>query len=68
MFSNASHVDASHSTFSEVHRDQYFASRATVQGNQTLNTIVHGNQIVHSSQIGRRASAFFHVGSDLDFD
>lgn len=56
MFNNSSHVDASHSTFSEVHRDQYFTSRANVQGNQTVNTIVHGNQILQSSQIGQCAS------------
>ncbi|KAH0826316.1 hypothetical protein J3R83DRAFT_5262 [Lanmaoa asiatica] len=45
MFNNASNIDASHSTFSEVHRDQYIHSRALVQGNHTVNTIVHGNQV-----------------------
>ncbi|KAG8215710.1 hypothetical protein J3R82DRAFT_7590 [Butyriboletus roseoflavus] len=45
MFNNTSNIDASHSTFSEVHRDQYIHSRINVQGNYTLNTIVHGNQI-----------------------
>ena len=57
MFNNSSHIDASHSTFSEVHHDQYFTSRVNVQGNQTVNTIVHGNQILQNSQIGQRASA-----------
>ncbi|KAG9311570.1 hypothetical protein JVU11DRAFT_7778 [Chiua virens] len=51
MFNNSSHIDASHSTFSEVHRDQHFTSHASVQGNQTINTIVHGNQILQGSQI-----------------
>ncbi|KAF8547726.1 WD40 repeat-like protein [Imleria badia] len=55
MFNNSSHIDASHSTFSEVHRDQYFTSRTNVQGNQTVNTFVHGNQILQSSQIGLEA-------------
>ncbi|KAH0835654.1 WD40-repeat-containing domain protein [Lanmaoa asiatica] len=45
MFNNASNIDASHSTFSEVHRDQYIYSRAHVQGDYTVNTIVHGNQV-----------------------
>ncbi|KAI9457911.1 hypothetical protein HD554DRAFT_2042204 [Boletus coccyginus] len=55
MFNNSSHIDANHSTFSEVHRDQYFTSRTNVQGNQTINTIIHGNQILQSSQIGLEA-------------
>ncbi|KAG8216568.1 hypothetical protein J3R82DRAFT_6749 [Butyriboletus roseoflavus] len=49
MFNNSSHIDASHSTFSEVHRDQHYNARPTVQGNQTINTIVHGNQILQDS-------------------
>ncbi|KIJ62505.1 hypothetical protein HYDPIDRAFT_169151 [Hydnomerulius pinastri MD-312] len=49
MFNNASHIDASHSTFSEVHRDQHIHSQTRVQGNQTVNTIVHGNQIFYGS-------------------
>ncbi|KAF9234907.1 hypothetical protein BU15DRAFT_78538 [Melanogaster broomeanus] len=49
MFNNASNVDASHSTFSEIHRDQYIHSRTHIQGNQTVNTIVHGDQIFHGS-------------------
>ncbi|KAH7926348.1 WD40 repeat-like protein [Leucogyrophana mollusca] len=47
MFNNASNIDASHSAFSEVHRDQYNTISAVVQGNQTTHTIVHGNQIIH---------------------
>ncbi|KAH0830333.1 hypothetical protein J3R83DRAFT_1725 [Lanmaoa asiatica] len=46
MFNNSSHIDASHSAFSEVHRDQYYNARSTVQGNQTINTVIHGNQIL----------------------
>ncbi|KAI9568724.1 hypothetical protein HD554DRAFT_2097581 [Boletus coccyginus] len=49
MFNNSSNVDASHSTFSEVHRDQYYNARSTVQGNQTINTVIHGNQIQQDS-------------------
>ena len=60
MFSNSSHIDASHSTFSEVHRDQYFTSRAYVQGNQTVNTIVHGNQILQRGQTGQCAWRFLN--------
>ncbi|KAH7886710.1 hypothetical protein F5I97DRAFT_1869601 [Phlebopus sp. FC_14] len=49
MFNNASNIDASHSTFSEVHRDQYLRSQTQIQGNQTVNTIIHGNQIFQGS-------------------
>ncbi|KAG9311510.1 hypothetical protein JVU11DRAFT_7713 [Chiua virens] len=49
MFNNSSQIDASHSTFSEVHRDQYYNTRSTVQGDQTINTIIHGNQILQDS-------------------
>lgn len=49
MFNNASNIDASHSTFSEVHRDQHIHSRTHVQGNYTINTIVHGNQVFHGT-------------------
>ncbi|KAF9220801.1 hypothetical protein BS17DRAFT_847921 [Gyrodon lividus] len=55
MFNNSTNIDASHSTFSEVHRDQYYNSCVSVQGNQTLNTIVHGNQIFQGSQTGLEA-------------
>ncbi|KIJ63807.1 hypothetical protein HYDPIDRAFT_29157 [Hydnomerulius pinastri MD-312] len=62
MFNNSSNIDASHSTFSEVHRDQYYNSRPTVQGNQTVNTVVHGNQIFQASNSSlealQKASAF----------
>ena len=39
MFNNSSHVDANHSTFSEVHLDQHYNARPTVQGNQMINTV-----------------------------
>ncbi|KAH7921005.1 WD40 repeat-like protein [Leucogyrophana mollusca] len=62
MFNNATNVDASHSTFSEVHRDQYNTVKTvTVQGNQSVHTIVHGNQIFNGQNTGlealQRASA-----------
>ena len=53
MFNNSSHIDARYSTFSEVHRDQYYNGQATVLGNQMIHTVVHGNQILqgyHSSE------------------
>ena len=50
MFNNSSHIDARYSTFSEVHRDQYYNGQATVLGNQVINTVVHGNQILQGSR------------------
>ncbi|KIJ08710.1 hypothetical protein PAXINDRAFT_172813 [Paxillus involutus ATCC 200175] len=55
MFNNSTNVDASHSTFSEVHRDQYYNSRVNVQGSQTVNTTIHGNQVFQGSQTGLEA-------------
>ncbi|KAF9240452.1 hypothetical protein BU15DRAFT_87660 [Melanogaster broomeanus] len=55
MFNNSTNIDASHSTFSEVHQNQYYNSRVSVQGNQTVNTVVHGNQILQGSQTGLAA-------------
>ncbi|KAH7905065.1 hypothetical protein BJ138DRAFT_821777, partial [Hygrophoropsis aurantiaca] len=51
MFNNANDIDASHSTFTEIHRDQYNSVGGVVYGNQRYHTIVHGNQIFqHSSE------------------
>ncbi|KAH7926003.1 hypothetical protein BV22DRAFT_1128583 [Leucogyrophana mollusca] len=51
MFNNSTDIDASHSTFSEVHHDQHNTTGAvTVQGNHSTHTIVHGNQISNGRQ------------------
>ncbi|KAH7925768.1 WD40 repeat-like protein [Leucogyrophana mollusca] len=55
MFNNSSNVDASHSTFSEVHRDQYNTANTFVQGSQNIHTIVHGNQIFQGSNASLEA-------------
>ncbi|KAH7919545.1 YVTN repeat-like/Quino protein amine dehydrogenase [Leucogyrophana mollusca] len=47
MFNNASNTDARHSTFSEVHRDQFNALRLSTLRKQNVrySAIVHGDQI-----------------------
>ncbi|KAG9312475.1 hypothetical protein JVU11DRAFT_6861 [Chiua virens] len=64
MFNNASNIDASHSTFSEVHRDQYVYSTTRAQGNLSINTIVHGNQVFQSS-FGENPWLFIAGRTDL---
>ncbi|KAH7925764.1 WD40 repeat-like protein [Leucogyrophana mollusca] len=55
MFNNATNVDASNSTFSEVHRDQYNTTKTVVHGNQSHHTIIHGNQVFQNSNEGLEA-------------
>ncbi|KAH7921578.1 WD40 repeat-like protein [Leucogyrophana mollusca] len=55
MFENAENVDASHSTFSEVHRDQYNTVNTSIHGSQNIHAIVHGNQIFQVSSTSLQA-------------
>ncbi|KAH7905539.1 hypothetical protein BJ138DRAFT_1105908 [Hygrophoropsis aurantiaca] len=54
MFNNSSHIDASHSAFTEVHQ---------IQGNQTTYTVVHGNQIIRLAGEGYSGLDTLHRAS-----